>query len=398
MKITRARIVVIGVATVALAGVALWMRPNPVEVDTAIIGRGDLETTIDADGRTRVRERYLVVAPVSGRIERLAYSEGARVRAGDIVARIAPPPLDSQMVMQVQARIDAASALALQAAAGVRVATAELDQRRKEYSRAQRLAAVGGIATRVVEECGLAQVQAEEAVRGANERLKAAEADVRQARAALAGRAADAFVIVRAPATGRILRVPERSERVIAAGTPLLEIGDPSSLEIVVDVLSSDGALIHPGDRVRLSGWSVAPPDLESMLSARVRAIEPAGYTKTSALGVDEQRVNIIIDVDSAPSVVGDGFRVDASIVVWAGQGLVVVPRSALFQGETETASGAEWSVFLVRRGVVARQPVRIGHFGGTTAEVVSGLSPGDEVIVFPSDRVGDGVRVAARK
>jgi HlyD family secretion protein len=183
----------------------------------------------------------------------------------------------------------------------------------------------------------------------------------------------------------------------VAAGTPLLEIGDPSSLQVVVDVLSSDGASIHLGDRVRLLEWENADAG-EAMkpLAGRVRDIEPSGFTKLSALGVEEQRVNVIIDADSIPATVGDGFRVDASIVVWSAANVTVVPRSALVQQHGAASGG--WIAFLVRDGRLEARTVRVGHLGGTSAEVLNGLEARDEVVVFPSDRVRAGLRVSVRK
>ncbi|MGE5101399.1 MAG: efflux RND transporter periplasmic adaptor subunit [Deltaproteobacteria bacterium] len=398
MKLTRAKLIGATLGVLAIAAVAFALRPKPLVVETSTIARRNLEATVDADGRTRVRERYVVVAPVAGRLARITRVEGALVRAGDIVARLTPLPLDSQAVTQAQARVDGANALVLEASAQVRVANANLDQRRRELSRAKRLAQVGGVAPRVVEESELAELQAKESVRAAEERARAAEADARQARAALLGREANrpATVLVRAPAGGRVLRVPERSERIVAAGTPLLELGDPASLEVVVDVLSSDGATIHPGDRVRLAEWG-GGDNGEHMnpLAGRVREIEPAGFTKVSALGVEEQRVNVIVDVDTIPPGVGDGFRVDASIIVWSAPNVIVVPRSALLQA-SGTSGG--WSAFVVKSGRVEARSVRIGHVGGTAAEVLVGVDEGDEVVLFPSDQVKAGIRVAPRK
>jgi HlyD family secretion protein len=401
MKITNARIVGVGLVTVVLAGVAFMLRPKPLVVDTTTVTRHGLEATVDADGRTRVRQRYMVVAPVAGRVERITRVEGAAVRAGDVVARLTSLPLDSQAVAQARARVEAASALALEANAQVRVATAELEQRRRELSRAQRLAEVGGVAPRVVEECELGRLQAEEAVRGATERVRAAEADARQAHAVLAGLEPGSAMtmLVRAPASGRVLRVAERSERIVAAGTPLLEIGDPASLEVVVDVLSSDAALIHTSDPVRLMEWGGADGgEHMNALAGRVREIEPAGFTKVSALGVEEQRVNVIVDVDSVPAGVGDGFRVDASIVVWSAPDVIVVPRSALVRTHGTGVEAPGWTAFVVRAGRVESRAVHVGHFGGVSAEVLAGVEPGDAVVVFPSDQVKAGVRARAQK
>jgi HlyD family secretion protein len=397
MKLTRAKVIVATAGVLVVVAAAFALRPKALVVDTSIVARRDLETTIDADGRTRVRQRYVVVAPVAGRLARITRVEGASVRAGDVVARLTPLPLDSQATMQAQARLDGASALVRGAAADVRVATANLDQRRRELSRAKSLAEVGGVAPRILEESELALVQAEEALRAATERARAAEADARQARAVLFAREGNgaATVLVRAPASGRILRVPERSERIVAAGATLLELGDPASLEIVVDVLSSDGATIHAGDRVRLAEWASDSGEHMNPVIGHVREIEPAGFTKVSALGVEEQRVNVIVDVDKIPPGVGDGFRVEVSIIVWSSPKVIVVPRSALLQASGGTTG---WNAFVVRSGRAEARSIRIGHVGGAAAEVIAGIDEGDEVVLFPSDQVKAGTRVSARK
>jgi HlyD family secretion protein len=399
MRLSKRQLIGGAAAATLLIAVPLLMRPNPIEVDASAVTIGPLDATVDADGKTRVRDRYVVVAPVAGRVERIVLVEGSVVRAGQIVATLRPLPLDSSMVAQVRARIEAADALVVQAGAQSRMASADLVQRRRELWRAQRLAEVGGVAPRVVEESQLAQSQAEETLRSASERARAAEADAKQARAMLAGQidAPGMTVVVRAPAPGRVLRVPERSERVVAAGAPLIELGDPRSLEIVVDVLSSDGALIHPGDRVRLAEWTSSDSEHEA-LDGHVREIEPSGYTKISALGVEEQRVNVIVDPDRVPESIGDGFRVEASIVVWSTPSATSVPRSALVQSTPAAAGTGTWSAFVVRDDRLEVRSVRLGHLGGAQAEVVAGLKAGDTVVVFPSDQVKAGARVRLRK
>jgi HlyD family secretion protein len=399
MRLSKRQLIGGAAAATLLIAVPLLMRPNPIEVDASAVTIGPLDATVDADGKTRVRDRYVVVAPVAGRVERIVLVEGSVVRAGQIVATLRPLPLDSSMVAQVRARIEAADALVVQAGAQSRMASADLVQRRRELWRAQRLAEVGGVAPRVVEESQLAQSQAEETLRSASERARAAEADAKQARAMLAGQidVPGMTVVVRAPAPGRVLRVPERSERVVAAGAPLIELGDPRSLEIVVDVLSSDGALIHPGDRVRLAEWTSSDSEHEA-LDGHVREIEPSGYTKISALGVEEQRVNVIVDPDRVPESIGDGFRVEASIVVWSTPSATSVPRSALVQSTPAAAGTGTWSAFVVRDDRLEVRSVRLGHLGGAQAEVVAGLKAGDTVVVFPSDQVKAGARVRLRK
>ena len=371
--------------------VAIALRPSSMPVETARVTRGALESTVDAEGRTRVRERYVVAAPVAGRLERIGVVEGDSVGVGDIVAELHPLPLDATAAVQARSRLEAATALAREAEARRRVADAALDQRRRELDRARQLGDAGALAPRVVEDATLAVRQAEEDARAAAERVRAATADARQAEAALLamGGGEQGTVLVRAPAAGRVLRVPERSERVVSAGAPLVELGDPASMEVIVDVLSSDGAVIRPGDAVRLTRWS---GDENAVLAGRVRYVEPAAFTKVSALGVDEQRVNVVIDVASVPRSLGDGYRVDASIVTWTAPDVLTVPANALVR------QGGAWSAFVVRGGRAVRRAVRIGHLGATTAEVLDGVAAGEEVIVFPSDRIAEGSRVVPRR
>jgi HlyD family secretion protein len=394
----RSYVIGVAIVTAVVALIVYARRPKPMVVDSVSVTRGPLESTVDADGRTRVRERYVVAAPVAGRVERIALTEGTIVHAGEVILMLRPLPLDSTAVAQARARVEAADAVARQAATDVRSSAAELEQRRRQATRAERLAEYGALAPRDVEEAQLARVQAEEALKAANERVHSAEADGRQARAVLASQRERATVSipVRSPASGRILRVPERSERIVGAGTALVEIGDPRSLEVVVDVLSSDAATIHPGDRVRLAEWAGAVDAQEtSRLGGRVREVEPSAFTKVSALGVEEQRVNVIVNLDASPPVIGDGFRVEASIIVWSSASVLSVPRSALLQAKGKSG---EWTAFIVRQGKAESRALRIGHVGGAAAEVLTGVEPGDEVVVFPSDQLRDGARVTTRK
>jgi len=398
MRVKRSYLTIVGIVAIAAGLIWYVRRPKPMIVDSVTVTRGPLETTVDADGRTRVRERYVVAAPVAGRLERLMFTEGALIRAGEVIVMLRPLPLDSTAMAQARARVETADAVARQAEIEVRVARAQLDQRRREASRAERLAEFGALAPRDVEEAQLARLQAEEALKTASQRVLAADADSRQARSVLASQQSRAAVSipVRSPANGRVLRITERSERIVAAGSPLVEIGDPRSLEVVIDVLSSDAATIHPGDRVRLAEWSgVVDVQETSRLGGRVREIEPSGFTKVSALGVEEQRVNVIVNLDASPPVIGDGFRVEASIIVWSEPNAVSVPRSALLQAKGKTG---EWTAFVVRDGRAQSRVLRVGHVGGALAEVLAGVQPGDEVVVFPSDQLRDGVRVTSRK
>ena len=385
MRIKRKHIIWAGVASVA--GLVGWLalRERPIEVDTDVVRGGTLQVTVDAEGKTRVRDRYVLTAPVAGRLERIDLPEGTHVRAGAVVARIAPMPLDAQTVRQAQARLAAAQSLERDADTRVRQARATLDQERRTAGRVERLVSAGALAERDREEAVLTVRLRDEDLAAAEARARAAAADVEQARAALMAvdGASAAQVLVRAPAAGCVLRVPERSERVVAAGTPIVELGDPNAMEIVVDVLSSDAARVRPGTPVSLDRWG----DGEE-LAGRVRNVEPAAFTRLSALGVEEQRVNVIIDVPRWPTTLSDGYRVEARIVVWEQANTTIVPVSALFR------QGKEWAVFLVADGVATLRSVRIGEQGAAGAQVLDGLEAGDRVVLFPSDQITSGRKV----
>ncbi|MEO8621488.1 MAG: HlyD family efflux transporter periplasmic adaptor subunit [bacterium] len=390
MRPSRAQL--IGVAAIAVVGVGVVLarRPHPLDVETALVRRGPLETTVDADGRTRVRERYVVTAPVAGRLERIALVEGSAVHAGDVVATIAPMPIDMQSAEQARSRIDGAVARVGEAATRVRITRASADLREKELERARRLIAAGALAPRDTELVWFAWRQANEDAHAATAQAQSASADVRLARSALIAvgghrRAnADDVVLVRSPVAGTVLRIPERSERVTAAGAALLELGDSRSIEVVADVLSSDAATLCKGNAVRLEQWGG-----DSVLTGRVRSVEPAAFTRVSALGVDEQRVNVIIDIPLAPATLGDGYRVEARIVTWSRPDVVTVPVSALVR------QGNSWTTYVMADGRARRREVRIGHVGDANAEVLGGLTASERVVLFPSDKVVDGVRIA---
>jgi HlyD family secretion protein len=387
MRIRRKYLIWAGIAIGAGGLVWLGMRESPIDVDTALVRRATLMVTVDAEGKTRVRDRYTLTAPIAGRLHRIDLPEGTHVRAQDIVARISPMPLDVQSLRQAEARVAAATALAHEADTHVRQARASLEQEQRSAVRAVRLAEAGALAERQREEALLSVRLRDDELTGAVSRARAAAADVQQARAALiavGGGSPAVTVPIRAPADGCVLRVHERSERVVAPGSPIAEIGDPAALELVVDILSSDAARVRPGTRVLLDTWGEG-----ESLSGRVRRVEPAAFTRVSSLGVEEQRVNVVIDVANPPAELGDGYRVEARIVVWEQPGTVVVPVSALFR------QGDAWAVFVVKEDRATIVPVRVGERAGIDAQVLSGLAVGDTVIVFPSDQIKAGRRVA---
>jgi HlyD family secretion protein len=386
MRITRKHLSWTAVA--ALAAVVGWLalRDRPLEVDTEVVRQGTLRVTVDAEGKTRVRDRYVLTAPVAGRLERIDLPEGAHVPAGAVVARIAPLPLDASTVRQAEARVVAAQSMARDAETRVRQSRATLDQERRSAGRVERLVAAGALAERNLEDATLTVRLREEDLAAAEARGRAAAADVEQARASLlavGGGTPGSVVVVRAPAGGCVLRIPERSERVVAAGAPIAELGDPKALELVVDVLSSDAARVAAGALVVVDGWG----DEES-LTGRVRTVEPAAFTRLSALGVDEQRVNVVIDMGHWPAALSDGYRVDAHIVVWEQPATTIVPVSALFRKDSS------WAVFVVDNGQAVARAVRVGEQGPSGAQVLDGLRAGDRVVIFPSDQITAGRRV----
>jgi HlyD family secretion protein len=383
MRLQRKHLIWTGLA--ATAGVIGWLalRDRPLDVDVDTVRRGTLQVTVDAEGKTRVRDRYVLTAPVAGRLERIDVPEGAHVRAGEVIARIAPMPMDVQTIRQAQARVAAAQSLEWDAATRVRQARATLEQDERNAGRVERLVSAGALAERDRETAALTVRLRQEDLAAADARARAAAADVQQARAALLSVGTGAEVLIRAPATGCVLRIPERSERVVGAGTPIIEMGDPDALELVVDVLSSDAARIRPGAPVMVDRWGD-----DETLTGRVRSIEPAAFTRLSALGVEEQRVNVVIDLPRWPAALSDGYRVETRIVVWEQPNTPIVPASALFRHERE------WAVFVVADDRAAMRPVRVGEQGAAGAQILEGLAVGERVVLFPSDQMATGRRV----
>lgn len=367
-----------------------WMllRPTVYEAEVAIVERGPLRVTIDEDGITRVQRHVEIAAPVSGRLEESRVVVGDSVTPGMVVARLSPAPLDPRTREQGLASLEAARALRNEAKARVQQASVSLGEARRARSRAEALTQAGAVTARDLEQA-VAEVQIREReLEAAASRERAAAQDERRARALLVE--ADSAgprgpVAIRAPIGGRVLRVLEEHDRVVPAGTSLLEIGDPGELEVVADVLTRDVGEIAPGAPmlVRVS------EDRE--LKARVKRVEPAAFTKVSPLGVEEQRVNVVGEFLDPPLRLGDRFEVDVSIVLWESAGVLKVPGGALLPVD----SG--WAVFAMSDGQARLRTVSLGHRGARETEVLSGLRPGDTVIVHPDDRMRDGVRVAPR-
>ncbi len=389
-----------GLAIAAIAGLALWaFRPQPVSVETRKVELADFEQTVDEEGKTRVRDRYLVAAPAAGLLERIELKAGDPVQAGAVVAVLRPtlPVLrDARTIAELRERVAVAQAHRLATDAQTGEARAALDLARLESERADSLAARGFLSKALQDDARLKLQRQVQALKAAEFEQQAAQHELAVARATLAqsdqaakGQSRLARIEVRAPVAGRVLRVVEESETAVALGAPLLEVGDPASLEAVVEVLSQDALRIAPGMPARLSTSPGLPP-----LRGTVRRVEPSGRTKISTLGVEEQRVNVIVDLDPGertPDTLGDGYRVEASIAVLTRSAVPVVPVGALFR------DGEQWAVFVVDGRIARKQKVELGARNQHSAWLVGGLQQGATVIVYPPDTVSDGVAIRPR-
>jgi len=382
-----------GALLFALIVAGLWPRALPVE--TAVAKRGPLVVTVDEEGQTRVRNRYIVSSPAGGHLRRIELKAGAPVEAGVTVLAVLETGgadlLDASSRAQAQARVRGAESAREQAAARAAAATATLAQASREFARAQALFDQKTVSRQELDLALTHERVANQEERAAVFGLQVADYEWEQAKAVLiraqpgAGGDEAALKIV-SPVSGRVLRVWQESARTLPAGTPLLEVGDPTDLEARIDVLSRDGAAIAPGARVWLENWGGPKP-----LEAHVRWVEPSAFTKVSALGVEEQRVYVIadlIDPPAARATLGDGFRVEARIVRWSGTDVLSVPAGALFQ------RAGTWQTLVVEGDHARLRTVQIGAANGLATEVVAGLNAGESVVVYPGDRVTDGSRV----
>lgn len=385
-----------------VAGLVWVFRPQPVPVDTAQVERGPMMVTIDEEGETRVREVYVVSAPLPGRLRRIAQHVGDAVHAGQtILSYIEPadPSLhDLRARSSLEAALKAAEAAYELAAAEVRRLEASHDFAVTELRRTRELAARGTVSRSALDRAEMESRTQAASLETARAALKVREYEVQTARAALidpvsaqldAGGELCCFPVV-APVSGHILRLYQESETVVTAGDPLVEIGDSSDLEIVVDLLSSDAVRVSPGDPVLIEQWGG-----ERTLHGKVRRVEPFGFTKISALGIEEQRVNVIIDIADPPELwqrLGHGYRVETRIVLWRGDDVPQVPIGSLFR------TGSEWALFLVEGDRARLTTVQLGHMNQRSAEILAGIEPSQRLVLHPGDRVADGVRVVARE
>jgi HlyD family secretion protein len=367
---------------------------KPVRVQAQAVSRGAMSVTVEEDGRTRVKDRYTIAAPVAGFLRRISLKEGDPVSAGQDVALLEPTrpeQLDPRTRARARADVEAAQAALKRAEEEVRRVNADAEYAQAEFRRTQELFNEGITSKGELDRTQAQARAAEAAVKSAKFAVEVARHQLEAARTALkytaeAKAAPSEAVEIKSPVDGRVFKVFRESEVVVAAGENIIEIGDPAALEVVVDLLSTDAVKVGPGTRVLFERWGGGEP-----LEGRVRVVEPSGFTKISALGVEEQRVNVISDITSPPEQwtnLGDGYRVDASFLLWEGEDVLQVPESALFR------HGDGWAVFAVKNGRAALRPVTLGHRNGISAEVMSGLDEGEEVIIHPGREVRDGARV----
>lgn len=398
---------IVGVIAI-VAGLAFALRPKPVLVDIERATVGAMQVTVNEDGLTRIKERYIVSTPLAGRLERVQLEVGDKVVADTtVLAKMQatdPSLLDPRAIAQAEARVRAAERRWEAAKAELAQAETAAQFAKFEFARATELRESKAVAESAYESRELEYRIKTEQTRAAQFRVGIAEYELELERAALllttSGERPDAVnpaspgdagmtLEIKSPINGRVLRVYHESSVVLSAGASVIEIGDPDDLEVVTDVLSIDAVRVESGLPVRFENWGGERP-----LEGEVRIVEPSGFTKLSALGVEEQRVNVISDFLEPPKEhgnLGDGFRVDTHIVVWQGDAVLKIPSSALFR------DGEQWQVFRVSGGVAELTDVEIGQNNGIEAQVLGGLDEGDPVIVHPSDEVSAGTKVAIR-
>ena len=379
-------------AALTLAGlVTFFVLPGPLLVDAGEVTTGPMEVTVSDQGETRAHDRFVIAAPVSGRLMRMELHDGDTVSEGQLLAQIAPLPQSVREREEQRARIDAAEAMLREASEHARHAQDDLALAKIENARTASLVRSGGLPASEGDRARNLEITAVNELQAARFRVASARAQVEVARSGLVAEQIDitheGVVDIRSPIVGRVLRIDDPSERVVAAGTPLLTIGDLGTLEVVIELLSSEAMKVSPGMAVRLEGYGGDAP-----LRARVRLVEPLAFTKVSALGVEEKRTNVVADLIDPPGALGHGYRVNAQIVIWRSERATKVPESALFR----CGDGA-WCAFVIEGARARLRRVRVGRRNALEAEVLGELEPGDRVVRHPGNDLSDGARVRLR-
>lgn len=394
----RRRILVITVAAVVILGVVYGFLPKPVPVEVASASRAPMKVTIDEEGKTRVKDRYVLSAPVAGYLRRITLEVGDAVEKGQTIAELEPlrsPVLDPRSRAEAEAAVSAAMAALNAAEENARAASAEAEYAKKKLVRARELYKSEYVSMDFLEQAESDAKRTDANRQAADAAVKVASADLQKARTTLGFSAADGseakgrIVSIRTPVKGRVLKLHRESEGTVNQGEPLLDIGNPANIEVKAEVLSADAVTIKPGTPVLFERWGGDEP-----LSGKVRVVEPAAFTKISSLGVEEQRVLVIADITSLPESwarLGDGYRVEASFILWEGRDVLQVPENALFR----RADG--WAVFVVENRRARLRKVEVGNRNGLSAEIISGISGGDVVIQYPDDSIDNNTRVRIR-
>lgn len=385
---SRKKILLIVIAVLSAIALIAWiLMPAPLRLQLVRAEKAALSVSVDNEGIVRVHDAYVVTSPIAATIERIVLRTGDSVTRGDVLAWLLPLSIDLQSREQTLARLQAAQARWSEATLQQREAEINHALAKNELERQKSLVRDHFISPQALDQLISRESAARAAVDTAQARTKAAQAVVTEARAAVntITRATERKIPVLAPASGRVLSVTQQSERTIGAGLPLMTVGDPSQMEAVVDVLSVDAVKIQPGMRMLLRDWGGDTP-----LEARVRLVEPVAFTKISALGIEEQRVNVIADPVGSPWPLGDGYRIQARIVLWQQDEVLKLPGSSVFR------VGNEWRIFVAENGRAREKTVIIGQRNRDDVQIISGLREGEQVIRFPSRQVSDGARIMA--
>lgn len=393
-------VVIAAVAAIVFLAIAYGFMAKPVAVDIVKVSRGPMNVTIEEEGKTRVRDRFVISAPVSGYLRRITLKAGDHLKAGQTVLELEPlrsNVLDPRSRAAAEAAVSSAEAALKAAEENGRAAEADAEYIRANLERTRKLFQEGLVSKDMMDRIESEARRADAMSLSAKAAVKAAHFELARARTALghsllegegAGRSARA-VAVRTPVNGDVLKIYRESEGTVNTGEPLIDIGDPLKLEVRVEVLSADAVKIKPEMPVLFERWGGG-----STLIGKVRVVEPSGFTKVSSLGVEEQRVFVVADIVTPPGgrmPLGDGYRLEARFVIWENKDVLQVPSGALFR------KGEGWSLFVVKEGKAEQRQVEVGHRNGLTAEIVSGLTEGEQVITHPDDTVKNGVRVRAR-
>jgi len=376
--------------SLAVGAILLYVfRPKPIPVETAKIKRGMLREVTEEEGKTRMHDHFVIAAPVNGITRRIQLHAGDTVQPGEIVAWIDPAPIDPRQNAVLEAHLNAALAARKQSDAMVMRAKSDYEQAQHDLQRSRVLVEQGIVSKESHEKIAAFDQTSFQRLEEAKAGQEVAAHQVQEANAALlAARGSDsgAPTPIRTSIAGRVLRLYEQSERIVTPGTPLIEIGYTPHLEIVSDFLTREAVKIRGGMRAVITDWGGGTP-----LYAHVRAIEPGGFTKVSALGVEEQRVNVVLDFDGTSDALQDGFHVQVSVITWESDNILCIPSSAVFR------SGEDWATFAVSDGIAKQTTLKIGHRGEDLWEVMAGISESAGVIVHPAAEIIDGMRVHAR-